>query len=332
MITLFLAMAIAKPPAKAETISTSRREPTIVWFTEAVAPLEGYKADKCDHAAVDWEIPAGTRARAHLVTPDCGETYVFLDMYSSIGPRRTEWIRVLPHQVSTNPPQKPEKWGSTGEAAFVSMPSGRSQQGIPMDDPEWEHAYLFLPSEQVTVLDPDLAIVRTQGGRVVQLNRHWVDDEDRFVRDDKPERRAAVDRMVSTRGKWEEAGTLQPIPDAQELIANTKALEDRVFLFELSGASLSHPVYARDWVDPVGHRHSLDCSENDRTDDFEGCGSYQLDYSPFGAWQPGREHRVIVRFDGVESLDGVRLPKLTVLVIGPYSRRPLISDEWAPRE
>jgi hypothetical protein len=330
VIALLIGLSLAKP-APTESISTQRSEPTIVWITEPVAPLEGYKADKCDHTTESWEIPVGTRARAHLVTPGCGETYVFLDMYSDIGPNKTEWLRVLPHQVSTTPPKAP-KWGAGGSTAFIYGSSSREQTGIPMDDPEWEQPYIFLPWERVTVIDPEMAVVRTEGGRVLQLNNHWVTEQDGFARDNKPERRDAVDRMASMRAKWEARGTLQGIPPAEELIAQAKTLQGRVFFFEITGESLSHPVYARDWVDPVGHRHSLDCSENDRTDDFEGCGSYQLDYSPFGAWMPKREQRTIVRFDGVETIDGARLPKLTVLVIRPFSHTALISDVWAPRQ
>ena len=99
MSWLFLALALAKPVTELSDISEDRKNPTTVWFTEPVHPLDSRQADRCEAGVLDWEVPAGVRAEAHVVTPSCGTPYVFLDMNGDIGPNRTEWVRVRVDQI-----------------------------------------------------------------------------------------------------------------------------------------------------------------------------------------------------------------------------------------
>ncbi|TNE92634.1 MAG: hypothetical protein EP330_01430 [Deltaproteobacteria bacterium] len=316
-LLLTIALAYAKPAVTLADISDDRKNPTTVWFTEPQRPLEARKADDCEFVEEDWEIPAGMVAEAFVTHPKCGEDHLFLDMRVAIGPHRTTWVRVHPSQVSLEPPKSP-KWAgaSTGEERFLLVGGHWKHRGVAIDRPGEPTEYRFFPGERLEVLDPEVAVVRTAGGRLVQLPENWAVEQDHFLRDSKPHLREATDRLVAMRGKWEERGLIVDIPSSEEMLANAKAWEGRVFVMEIKRAQLSHARYDREWVDPVGHRHTTACGNYVR--EMEACGAYQLDYTPFGAWVPGNSANVLVRFDGVVTEDGVKLPKLTVLARGIY--------------
>lgn len=329
MIALLLGLALAKPAATGlEGISDDREQPTEVWFTEPVRPLAGYGADACKHDTVEWEVPAGVKADAHVIVPECGEPYIFLDLPIE-GMGRTKWLRVLPGQVSTEPP-KPQKWkGEPIGEAVIFTPSKQRKVGVTFDRPGEEATYIFFPYERVEVLD-DNGLVRTVGGRLVYIDPHWVMAEEEVYSPPDPGKRAMLDRMVSTRAQWEEPGLIEALPPAEALLADPKAYKDRVFLLEYDLDDLHTPRYAREWVDPVSHEITRDCDRG--THRFEACGHYLFEYAPFGAWVPDAYGEVLARFDGVRRVDGLDLPVLTVLVKRPFQRSPAVSEEWAPRE
>ena len=334
LLLLALGTADAGPKkgasTRAEAISTDRKNPTTVWLHAPVAPLDAWKTNDCERVRLEGAtLPAGIRAKAHLNTDACGETWVFLDLEVETGPKSLEYANVLLEDISLEPPKKPPAVPEDGPTRYVYGGRDEPEPAMPLDDPEWEELYWLGSWEPVTALDAEAGIVRTAGGRLLLTSSRWLEEERTALPTDKERYLAHLGYFQAGRVAREaEAGPLRSTVPAEELLADPKAWMGRPFVFQIHDIALRDAQYTEAWLEPVGQVHERACSG--RRSRWDGCGAYYLDYTAFGSWRPDRSPLVVAVFTGVRTIEGRKLPVLEVMVREPWgSRTPLqVAPRW----
>ena len=324
MITLLLSAALAVTPGD---LSTERRDPTTVWIRPGARALnQGRLSRDCEEVPLEHDgLPVGLRAHAFVITPDCGDPYVFLDLPLEIQrERRSAWAQVRLQDVSLEPPRRSPWRGarSVGEA-WVAWTAEKPIRAAPLDDPGWTELALLRHGTPVELLDPDLAVVRTGSGRVLALDPFYLSDTDPLATHSTAAERRVRDRFAAGRGPREARAPIVPLPPAAAL---ADAPVGQVFELLVVPEALESPRYAPEWLEPVGH--VLDHGSERSPDRGEPCGRYALDYGAFGAWRPDRTVRVLAAYAGTVDVEGERLPSLRVLVRRPWTDEAEVALEW----
>ncbi|MBN2797767.1 MAG: hypothetical protein JXX28_01350 [Deltaproteobacteria bacterium] len=319
-LALLSSLALAVAPAQ---LSAVRKDPTPVWLLPGAQTYE-VDARRCTAELNPHpELPAGLPAAAHLITDDCGNHLAFLDFPFQIhGERRSKWARVPLDAISLTPPRVDLWSGAPPQGTgWVRWTADRPVRGLLLDQPQEQRFALLAHGEQVAVLDRAQEIVRTADGHAVLLDAglHLV-DEDPYLARALPEVRALRDRLSAGRAAHPWWRLIDPSADIAPR-------DEAVYALEIDAADLDAERFQPGWLDPVGQRLRHRC---DRTPaEGEPCGDYWLDYTAFGAWWPRYDTWVLAELDGTEVVEGVRLPRLRVLVRQPWGEKLEVSPSWA---
>jgi hypothetical protein len=304
-----------------------------MWTVEGAVGFASTSSSRCSldpyKDAEQARVPAGLRGEGVVRTMDCGLTYVRMELKGSLHGKR--WLFTTPEGVTRKPPKR-NPWDSrepVGVGWMRRMSTSGGNDGIPLDEAEWQHVVPIRAGETLQVLDPVLAVVRTVAGRELLVTPHAVMDVDPIVAD--AEARAARETWEEGRRLREAERTIAPIPPAEDLLAGRRELEGAVFQIDLDVNDLSDERFAEGWLDPVGQRLEHRCDPARPPREPKPCGAYLLDYSALGAWWPTKDLRVVALFDGVERQDGQELPRLKVLVRRPWQQSGAVAPAWAQR-
>jgi len=331
MIPLLVATALALAVDPAD-ISTERRQPTTVWILPEALAYQGHTVYRsCTWQPEDHpELPAGLRAQAHTDVNDCGEPYLFLDLDVEVHrERRSKWVHTTLDAVSLKPPRK-NRWDSVEPVgqAWARPASNKPVLAIPVDDPHWEHPIPLATGDPLDVLDPELQVVRTATGREVVVPPVRLAEEDPLVTGAEAPVRQLRARFLAGRVAREQGWALTGVPGSDQLLAAGE--RGRAYELQIHPDWLGGEVFEPAWLDPVEQVLDHDC--DGRLDRGEPCGAYLVDYRPLGAWWPRREALVVVVHDGDRVVDGVRVPRLRVMVREPWSKHIEVAPEWDDAE
>lgn len=318
---------------EADQLSTDRSEATPVWI---VAGAVNHQRDPLTRdcqwvpATPHSALPEGLRTLAHVVTAECGATFVFLDLPTEIyREQRASVAWTTLDGVSLEPPAG-DPWADAPvirEAYLHSYRNDGYSRVAPISDPDWVEPLRLGPGEPVEVLDEELAVVRTASGHSAVISPWWLSDRDPLVSsaDLRPYGELRR-RFAAGRGIHEREHTLIYLPAAEVLVESTEAQRGRAYELQIDPAWLGEEQFQADWLDPVGQVLDHACDERRR--DGEPCGAYYLDYSAFGAWWPRGALRVVALADGIQEVDGRTLPVLRVVVREPWTRKLEVSPAW----
>jgi len=324
---LWLSLSAAAVPP--EALSEDRKQPTTVWLLEDAVPVDAWSARECKPKDEGSPLPAGLRARAHLTHDNCGGAWAFLDLEAETGSKATRSATVRLDQISLAPP-KHAGWERLSDGPLRYIYGGRKdpEPAVPLDDPSWTELYWLGSWEPVVVLDAEAAIVRTQGGRVLQTSDRWLEEEPKYLPSDKERYLAHLSYFQAGRVAREQGTTapLMRVPASEQLLADRRALAGHPYVLRIFPEALHSPQYAPEWLEPVGQVSERACVGN--VDRWEACGAYYLDYSAFGAWRPEQDLVVVAVADGVQRVDGRDLPRLRVMVRDPFGDRVQVAPSW----
>lgn len=307
-------------------------ELTTMWTLEGARGYSGFSSRACALEEYSEEeralVPVGLRGQGKRVDHDCGISYVRVELPGELNSKR--WLFTTVDGVSTKPPRKNrwEKVPSTRSGWMRGMSSSKHRLGIPLDRPDWEIPIKMRPGESFEVLDARIAVVRTAAGREVLLGPIAVMDKDPLS--GKRDRQAARDTWE--RGLAARCGDrpITPILPSAELLSDD-GLRGTVFELDLDPDDLGGERFVEAWLDPVGQLLERGC-DPDRRRDAEPCGAYWLDYAALGAWWPQKDMMILATFDGVERIDGRKVPRLEILVRAPWKETRPVAPAWAGDE
>lgn len=270
-------------------------------------------------------LPEGLRVLGKPLD-SCGN---WVRIHVITGTGQIERLITAPSMLSKKPPKK-DPW-----AGAAVLQSGWVRGGI------WGAAVDGTDSgptplregERVDVLDKnDLWVVRTSDGRSLALRYGAVEfDRDPVLQGSSgADRKVARDRWEAGRAARHQAGSIAAVPPSDELAANARAWKGRLYSLGMGAKDVDDEVFADGWLDPVQQTLRRACGSYVRSE--EACGTYVLDYSAFGAWRPrsgGGTFTVLAELTGTETVDGVVVPKLRLLVLEPWKASGGVSPEWA---
>lgn len=325
-IVLMLLLALALGPGAL----AGDEELVTMWTVEGAKGFKGFSSRTCTLGEYDEEhqakakVPAGLRGQGKVVDHSCGLTYVRVELPGELAGKR--WLFTTPDGVTTKPPRKNpwDKAPAVGSAWTRDMSSSKHKQGIPLDRADWTVPVRMRPGETFEILDPDMAVIRTVSGRELLVTPFLLLDEDPLAgKRDRQASRVTWEKGVAARCTER---PITPIPPAEALLADD-SLKGTVFEIDLDPDDLSGERFDDAWLDPVGQllRHVCD----DRPRDLEPCGAYWLDYSALGAWWPERDMEILATFEGLERIDGAKVPRLRVLVRRPWKGSQPVPPAWA---
>ena len=327
IVWMLIASAFALPP---DAISNDRKQPTRVWLTADTPSVDSWVLRNCEVKLVENVLlPAGLPAHGHVQHDKCGGDWVFLDLHVETGAKAVKYAMVPLDSLSLTPP-KHAAWEKLPDGPSMVVYGGRDdpEPSVPLDDPGWDEPYWLGSWEPVTVLDADAAIVRTEGGRVLQTSRRWLETAPKYLPQDKE--RFLGHLSYFQKGRVAREGSsktpLRSVLGAEVLSVEHKSRSGQLFVFRLYPESLHSPQYAAEWMEPIGQIHERACT--DRTDRWEGCGAYFLDYSAFGSWRPAKSIIVVGVVDGLKTVGDRQLPRLRVMVRDPFGDRIQVAPEW----